>query len=394
VPDRQLRDENTDPTFTPNLARGSSDPCPLIDAKAQSEPSYSFAVKKELEEEPSPSRSRLRALISLGTNQRVLPRTDDPETAKRRNRDPERGGKAIHLVAEDGNHLSKPSRALSPASRVRADMRLEDLLDRPTPTRQPLVLEPGSSRVIKNGGPQLATPVPLKFTKSKDTPTSGMLPSPTSMPPIIATPSFKMPKSLPASKYSTPRVKALRERPIAALRADDFKLNPRVFRDIDTTATPVRGREARRHQMTGCKDPSCATCGGQLKLLATGLPVTVGSTLFASTQDDELTEDEKLIKYYLGARFNQSRVSRMDSNERESLILKAKEQIISERHIRHRIKPNQRGKSPPGYWNVDMPTTQEIEEQREEADRREKVEVEERYREAMRDGGKWIFKDE
>jgi hypothetical protein len=392
--ERDFSDENIDPTFTPELARGSRNPFPLFDDKALSEPSHSFVLKKEIKEEPTPSRSQLRALNTRSTNQRVLPRTDDPNGVKGRKRDLESGAKAIHVLAEDGNHLPKPSRVLSPASRKRAGMRLEDLLDRPTPTKQPLVVDPQPSRILRKDGLELATPLAPISLRSIDTPTSGMLPSPTSLLPTKAAPTFRMPRPLSASKYTTPRVKPLRDRPMTALRADDFKLNPRIFRDLDTTAEPVRGREARRHQMTGCKDPTCATCGGQLKFLATGLPITVGSTLFASTQDDELTEDEKLIKYYLGANFNQARVARMDSDERESLIIKAKEQIISERHIRHRIKPNQRAKSPPGFWNVDMPSTQEIEEQREEADRREKVEVAERYREAMRDGGKWIFKDE
>jgi hypothetical protein len=221
-----------------------------------------------------------------------------------------------------------------------------------------------------------------------------MLPTPMSMPPSKTTPIFKKPQPLSTPKPETSRIKPIRERPKMAIRLDDFKLNPNVYRNLDMTAEPVRGREARRHQMDACKDPSCSKCGDQLKIIAAHLPVTVGSTLFASTQDDELTEDEKLIKYYLGARFNQARVTRMNSDERDDLIMKAKQQLISERHIRHRVKPNQRRQSPPGYWDVEFPVTQEVEAQREEADRRERAEVEERYREAMRPDGKWIFKDE
>ena len=206
---------------------------------------------------------------------------------------------------------------------------------------------------------------------------------------------FRMPQPLSSLKTQTPQSgkKPLRFRPLAALRPEDFKLNPAARGGIDMTAEPVRGREARRH-LPGCTDPSCARCGEQLRVLAANLPITVGSSLWASSQDDLLTEDEKLIKYYLGDTFDQARVARMDSEQRENLITKARTQIISERHIRHRVKPNQRAKSPPGFWDIEFPTTQEVEAQREEADRREHAIVEDRHREAMREGGRWIFKDE
>jgi hypothetical protein len=405
-PGCQLSDENLDPTCTPRLARGGSDPTHRSDEKALSEPSYSFSLKRELEEDATPSRSHVRPLGALSMYQRMLPRTSDPNAPKGRKRDPEREAKAIHALAEDGSHSSRPSRCISPKSRKRADRRLGALLEQPTPDKQPLLLEPRSTRSETKPAPQIKTPVAPRSRLSENTPALGVLPTPTSMPHAKATsgfmvapsPQHSISKNIKKEKttiHTTPRnVKPLRDRPVIALRLEDFRLNPKIYHGSELTAESIRGRDARRHQMGGCKDPKCATCGGQLKLLAANLPVTVGSTLFASTQDDLLTEDEKLIKYYLGDRFNQARVARMEAKERDALIMKAKELIISERHIRHRVKPNQRGKSPPGFWNVDMPDTQEIEAQREEADKREREVVEERYREAMRAGGKWVFKDE
>jgi hypothetical protein len=392
---RRCDDKNLELTVTPELEQEGNDASHSFDSKAMSESSYSFTIKNELDEEPTPSRTKSRALKALSTNQRMLPRTSNPTASKERTRDLERGARAIHVLAEDGNHLPKPSRSMSPASRERADLRLGALLEQQTPAKSPLFLEPRSSKAaVKNALSHLETPVASKHNKVKDTPMSALLPTPTSLPPTTTMPVFKMPPPPPTPKHTTPRIKPLRERPVTALRLDDFKINPKAYRGLDMTAEPVRGREARRHQMDGCKDPTCSRCGDQLKILSANLPVTVGSTLFASTQDDELTEDEKLIKYYLGARFNLDKVARMDSQERDDLIMKAKQQIISERHIRHRVKPNQRRQSPPGYWDVEFPVTQEVEARREEADRRERAEVEERYREAMRPGGKWVFKDE
>jgi hypothetical protein len=41
-----------------------------------------------------------------------------------------------------------------------------------------------------------------------------------------------------------------------------------------------------------------------------------------------------------------------------------------------------------------MPTTQEVEEDRKAARKMERHKVEEMYREAMRPGGRWTFRDE
>ena len=51
-------------------------------------------------------------------------------------------------------------------------------------------------------------------------------------------------------------------------------------------------------------------------------------------------------------------------------------------------------RTPPGFWRVDFPTTQEQEVDRERAKEQEKKLVQERWLEAQRRGGKWIFRDE
>jgi hypothetical protein len=122
--------------------------------------------------------------------------------------------------------------------------------------------------------------------------------------------------------------------------------------------------------------------------------ITVGSELFANTQYDALSEDEKVLRYHLGETFSIPRLRAMPRQEYEELLLTAKTAILAERYGRHKLRPNARAKSPPGYWDVEMPTTQAMEAQHAERQQRERETVRERYREAMRRGGKWVFKDE
>ena len=54
----------------------------------------------------------------------------------------------------------------------------------------------------------------------------------------------------------------------------------------------------------------------------------------------------------------------------------------------------QRAREPPGMWEVDFPSTQEEAEMRVLADKMEREKVEERYWEASRRNGRWVFADE
>jgi len=71
----------------------------------------------------------------------------------------------------------------------------------------------------------------------------------------------------------------------------------------------------------------------------------------------------------------------------------ARTRITADRRGKHRHQ-HERHTTPPGFWRTDMPTTQELEHDREEARRLERKKVEERWREAMREGGLWLFRDE
>ncbi|KXX81919.1 hypothetical protein MMYC01_201139 [Madurella mycetomatis] len=101
--------------------------------------------------------------------------------------------------------------------------------------------------------------------------------------------------------------------------------------------------------------------------------------------------DQEMLENYLGD--EAYRLIGMVREEQQELWLKAKTQDLADRYGRHRHRYARRP-SPPGYWNPDFPSTQEIEKSKTEAEKMERAVVEERWREAMRGGGRWLFRDE
>lgn len=84
----------------------------------------------------------------------------------------------------------------------------------------------------------------------------------------------------------------------------------------------------------------------------------------------------------------------MTSDEREQLVLDAKVKLLAERHGKHRVRVDKRQRTPPGFWDTEMPSTMEVEKTRREREVVDREEVRERWREAMREGGLWTFRDE
>lgn len=379
------------------------------DDRALSEPTAVDCGKHD-----TPSRSNAtRVLHPISTNQKVLPRTSDiHQKTKRRDRD--RGAKALYVVAEDGNFSSTTEKPLSRRNSSNADL-LDHLLDEPAPTRKQLT-SPAAKNSTRHGRripPELPSLSPNKENrnppihsdfKQLPTPCTTRSKNLASETPFDSnrkrknaadnvTPSRGRPDPPSRSNGALPRP-PLRSKPVDALNMDDFRLNPKAKGGLDLAyADPIRGKEARSH-MDGCTDPKCANCGDQLQALAAELDFTFGSHLFASTQDENLTNEEKLIKFYLGDTFDLEEVQAMKQEEKTHMILQAKTKLLANSVGRHKIRPMGRAKSPPGFWNFDMPTTQQLEAQREEADARQKEVIAERRREAMRPGGRWTFRDE
>ncbi|RYP32456.1 hypothetical protein DL767_005220 [Monosporascus sp. MG133] len=170
----------------------------------------------------------------------------------------------------------------------------------------------------------------------------------------------------------------LRERALSELRLDDFKVNPAANDGYDYAFTDVVRNHADRASLAGCVRDAC--CGQQFRALARAERATTGPLAF-----------EALLEDYLGA--NAWRLAQMTPQEREALWLDAKTRELANAHGRHRHR-YQRMQSPPGFWRTDFPSTQEDQEHRAEGRKMEAEMIQERYREAMRSGGRWLFRDE
>lgn len=179
------------------------------------------------------------------------------------------------------------------------------------------------------------------------------------------------------------KVGRLRDRPLAELRPEDFKVNPKSNNGYTHAFDEVVRNKGERAELAGCTDPNC--CGRQFRAMAESELSAAGPGVLSRVADTKMMED------YLG---NESyQLVEMTREERREIWLKAKIQDLANRYGRHRHRFARRP-SPPGYWNPDFPSTQEIEQNKQEAEKLERGVVEERWREAMRGGGRWLFRDE
>ena len=182
-----------------------------------------------------------------------------------------------------------------------------------------------------------------------------------------------------------PEEEPLATRPVSRLSLDDFKINPEYNNGLDYAYRDVvRGREKRKC-LAGCTDPSC--CGKGFRALA-----EIATPIRDNLTPAQRGEEDKLLIEFLG-RDAARLIKHMGKEERRETLIKAKTRELANKHGKHR-HAYERRKSPPGFWRADFPTTQEEAEDREKAKVFERNLVQKRYEEAMRGGGKWIFKDQ
>ncbi|KAG9771319.1 hypothetical protein ABEF93_007905 [Exophiala dermatitidis] len=159
-----------------------------------------------------------------------------------------------------------------------------------------------------------------------------------------------------------------RSRPVHRLNLTHFKTNPAYTGDQDRAYDDVvRGRG------------QC--CGNNLPVLA----ATV-------SPDKDVSEDDLLAEFFgPGA---DAKIRNLTRLEKDKLLLEARTKRHADKCGQMTTTTVDRPQSPPGYWNTDMPGTQEDNENREKARMREREEVERRYQQAMRGDGRWLFADE
>ncbi|KAF7954088.1 hypothetical protein EAE96_005221 [Botrytis aclada] len=180
-----------------------------------------------------------------------------------------------------------------------------------------------------------------------------------------------------------PEREPYRLRPVTTLKLDHFKINPNYNQGYDYAYTEVvRGKD--RQCLPGCVREEC--CGKQFGALAQALyPVRENPTTSQKAEEDTLLEE------YLGD--NKHKIWTMGREERKDSLAQARKWKASNTMGKHKSVVPRRS-TPPGFWEADFPTTQEDEAFKRKQKEIEREKVAERYAEAMRPGGAWLFKDE
>ncbi|KAI0387185.1 SAE2-domain-containing protein [Hypomontagnella monticulosa] len=289
----------------------------------------------------------------------------------------------IASLAEDGDENETPKTTTGKKSKVD---RLRSLLNTPSPGLESITPPPGipPSHVRTPGSSEFLPPrreLPFgkggaeKTDKRAHTPVGSEI---STNQRVSTAPSEKRASdarvSIGISRTSTP----LRERPKCELSLKDFKISPNANDGYDYAFTDVVRNKDERASLAGCVDETC--CGQTFRLQAS-----------AKRDQTSPIEFQALLENYLGD--DAWKLSSMTKQEKEDLWLKAKTQELANEHGKHRHRFH-RAASPVGYWRTDFPSTQEDQREREEAAKAMRRMIEDRYREAMRPGGRWLFRDE
>ncbi|QUC16166.1 uncharacterized protein UV8b_00407 [Ustilaginoidea virens] len=177
--------------------------------------------------------------------------------------------------------------------------------------------------------------------------------------------------------------RSLRSTSMSELGLDDFKINPIANQGHDFAFSEVVRDKGERTCLPGCVDMHC--CGKHFRDLA------ISQKAIPPLTPQQRQEEQILLERYLG--YHAYRLATMSTEERDEVWIQAKTEELANKYGKHRQRYS-RMQSPPGFWNADFPDTQQLKADREEAAKRTRQAVAERYREAMKVGGRWKFADE
>lgn len=269
------------------------------------------------------------------------------------------------------------------------DDRLDDLLNERSPEKTPTFLrQPISTTKAKRKAipsPNLPTPVSaLKHfdntAKSRvSAQPSPNLPTPVSAAKRVSPVQRKSPAKRAVHQGQSPppiepEQEPLRIRGLDRLGLEDFRINPNYIGTEHAVADTFRGREQRRNLQVSKKpelDKAVAMSGG---------PALSGKT------------DAQALLSFLGPNW-EDLLGNYRAAQRKDIVAQAHVHCFTTQHGKQR-QAFERRKSPPGFWDTDFPTTQEAAQNRAKAREMEREQVAERWRDAMRGDGRWIFRDE
>nr|POE53466.1 hypothetical protein CFP56_28688 [Quercus suber] len=298
----------------------------------------------------------------------------------------------IHMLAEDGEDDCGKGIPTIQDTGENQQLRLDSMLEMPspghkflivTPKLQPSALRPPRTasrfdtddqigEILFDAPMQSCAPLPNKKLRRESLPQRQHSTRSLQQPPHGSSGVEKSPPHVDMED------EPLRSRPAASLRLQDFRINPRYMGSDYAWADTLRGRDQRRC-LPGCMKPDC--CGNAfLDFAEKG----------AASRSDHA--DAQALEAYLGPSWIEL-MGAQSPEKRAQLVIQAHAALLANEFGKHR-QAFERRSTPPGFWRTDMPSTQEAERDRIKALEMVREKVEERRREAMRDGGRWLFRDE
>lgn len=177
------------------------------------------------------------------------------------------------------------------------------------------------------------------------------------------------------------------------LSFEDFKINPIHNHGYAHPVSEVVRNRDQRSCMPGCTRPNC--CGNAIrKAVAMGghfpAPKKSGFSKDIPFEDDP-GDDERCLQVYLGDDY--PRLKNLPWEDKEELLWAARTEQFANAYGKHRYQYG-RQQTPPGFWDADMPSTQQEVKNKTIAKAMQKAKISEMHREAMKPGGRYKFRDE
>ncbi|KAI5197631.1 SAE2-domain-containing protein [Aureobasidium subglaciale] len=335
---------------------------------------------------PQDSRSSGGPLHDLSPNTPTLPRTSATPVISGKKLDHSRGAAAVHVLSEDGDNIKrgfKKPRIDDGTSKPVGTGRLNGLLEGTSPQADRTISSPRSAPAVQRQREWLDKAISKEsekhtVTRSVEKPVNRVTRTLRDRPIPRPTVQRYNPKDDPDAIQ--PELEPLRARPLQRLNLDDFKVNPNYSGALGYAYRESIRKYEEKKCLPGCTREEC--CGAIRKFIAAGgLP-----------NDTSLTDDELTLRGYLGSAY-MSVIRDATAEERKRMLIEARAKAFADQHGKHR-EVFQRNRTPPGFWRTEMPSTQEEEQDREEARKMERQKVEERWRDAMRGGSRYMFRDE
>ncbi|PLB39217.1 SAE2 C-terminal domain-containing protein [Aspergillus candidus] len=361
-------------------------------------------------ENPTNGRDHLPAFQLYGKNLRGVRETSQWQPGNRLTKSSENMARyAVNSIAEDGDEgiqdlpIGNEPKSLMPGvqspgssstNEQQARRRLQNLLESPLRPRHPLGQNenhgnPADTLQKAQYRPEAREdPLPRDRAGMPDKRAEKTMSLQTPLAPTIPQSTKSQPRQSSPSMENTdihPEDEPLRARPLHKLHLSHFRINPECNQGLDFAFDSVLRKKEERKCADGCTRPSC--CGEKFLAMARLGGISASSATSLSLEDD----DKSVLEEHMGK--DAHLLDSMKPEDCQALLYEAKAKLIANRFGKHRNQ-HQRPASPPGFWRTDMPSTQELDFDREEARRVEREKVKERYREAMRPGGLWKFADE